>query len=355
MDGKITGLVIDQTRTEGKWYVREIKDANGGVRPLFFRREKGDLIGRLIDKFTHVESAQRYAARHMADLGFDSSESVTDVYATPGKLKPITSERDKLLGERLQRLLSGKAQQAAATRAGAVSPDSPTGEANTLPVTVIRNKSAPKQQLNRLWNACKHHRYDDKQDKGARKDFEHLMGQALRLRSGELVSNDPEVWREIREFIRNLNAAGDAAWSTDAARQEFGHLRDHFFPPAHAALAIGRMRTEAAAIDAGKMGFALERLCDAAPSGRRPALPNDLRESVAHLFQIGLEEHATAEALETVYLPWSPITTSQDVAALNDLRDLATSLQNSARNDDRALLAKSISAIGRRLARIDAS
>ncbi len=350
MEGKITGLVIDQTRTQGKWYVRELDDGNGGVRPLFFRRETSDLIGRLIDKFTHVESAQRYAARHMTDLGFSSADSVTDVYAAPGKLKPITTEQKKLAGERLQALLAGKAAQATAARAGCVSHDLQNDAASSPPVTVIRHPSAPKEPLQSLWNACKHHRFTDKHDKAARKDFEHLMGQALRLQRGELASNDPKVWRECMDFIRHLDNAGDSAWENDAARQKFGQLRDYFFP---AAPAPSQMNAEAVAIEAGKMGFALERLCYAGASALRPELADDVRRSVAHLFQICLEEQSTAPALETVYLPWSQLTTSQDVAALNGLQDLATSLRGFARHDDRVLLDKTIAAIGKRLARIE--
>ena len=349
MEGKITGMVIDQTRTEGKWYVRELKDGNGGVRPLFFRREKSDLVGRLIDKFMHVESAQRYAARHMKELGFDSSERVTDVYSAPGKLKRIANEQKKLAGERLQKLLSGKVALAAATRPGPASRDSLIEADTSPPITVIRNKAVPRQQLDRLWQACRHQRYDNKQDKAAKKDFEHLMGQALRLLRGELASNDPEVWRECREFIRQF---GDGAWTSDAARQDFGQLRNYFFPATNAGPAVPRLDAEQAAVEAGKMGFALERLLNSAGSDAGPGSGEDFRQSLEHVLQLSLEEHSSAQALEIVFLPWPRVETSQDRTELADLLGVAKGLRRLARNDDRALLDKAVTAIERRMARI---
>jgi hypothetical protein len=37
----ITGIVIDQTRETGKWYVREVKNETGdGVKPVFLDERK---------------------------------------------------------------------------------------------------------------------------------------------------------------------------------------------------------------------------------------------------------------------------------------------------------------------------
>jgi len=353
MQGKITGIVIDQTRAEGKWYVRELRDENGGIKPLFFRREKSDLIGRLVDKFRHVESAQRYAARHMDELGFDSTDSMTDVYAAPGKLKLFANERQKLAGERLQRLLAGKAALASAGHAGGASKNAQVDAEGTPPVTVIHNQAAPKEQLDRLWNACRHRRYDDKQDKNARADFDQRMGPVLQLYNGELATNDPAVWRECRQFIDFLDSAGQSAWAGDAARLEFGQLCKYFLPAFDAGPAASRMNVDDAAVEAGKMGFALERFADAAKSGARTAPGNDPRHSLEHMFQVCFEEHASTPALEAVVLPWPKITTSRDQTELTALLAFAQALPRPSRNDDRALLEKTIAAIGMRLARTE--
>jgi predicted RNase H-related nuclease YkuK (DUF458 family) len=83
----IKGIVIDQTRKTGKWYVREVKHETGsGVKPVFFRREKSDLIGKIYDKIVGAESAQRYAATHINELTEKTPVDVSNIVDDSGNL-----------------------------------------------------------------------------------------------------------------------------------------------------------------------------------------------------------------------------------------------------------------------------
>ncbi len=347
MGGNITGLVIDQTRSTGKWYVREAKDQGGGVRPLFFRRDKSDLIGRLADKFGRAESAQRYVARHMDELGLFAPLRMGDVYAAPGVLKPAQEERTKLNGDRLQRLLEAAAASASPP---SVDPLKNEAESNRVPptVTVIRNTASP-ELLNQLWHGCQRPQFSDKQDKRQRKDFEKLMGQAMLLQRGELSTNDPAIWKECREFVNYLNRGGADAWSDKKAFAAFTDIRNFFLPPASRVTA----ETDATviAIEAGKTGFALERIVESS----RFNIPADHRglhqSNLQHAFQIYLEEISSADAMETVVLPWRRLQTADDPAALSGLLGFTQGIRASDPGDQ-DLIGKAVQALRSRLARV---
>lgn len=109
MKPAITGIVIDQTREAGKWYVREVKDeTGGGVKPVFFRREKSDLIGRIYDKIIGAESAQRYAATHINELTEKTPVDVSNIVDDSSKLNFPPAKPEKITAEDLETLLERK-------------------------------------------------------------------------------------------------------------------------------------------------------------------------------------------------------------------------------------------------------
>ena len=204
MGVKISGIVIDQTRTEGKWYVRELKDENGGVTPMFFRREKSDLIGRLIDKFKGAKSAQRYAASHMAELGFGRTENMNNVSAANSEMVASNKTRNKLESTDLQNLLDIEAQRKFESSLLPASDDAAAG--SRLPVTVMRHKPDRKRELDLLWAE-----FEPRlgASKSAKNEFYTTMALAIGLYRRDLTSSDPKLWDKCEKFLNVL--AGHAS------------------------------------------------------------------------------------------------------------------------------------------------
>lgn len=351
MGANISGIVIDQTRTEGKWYVRELKNENGGVTPMFFRREKSDLLGRLVDKFRHVESAQRYAARHMSDLGFQHHEEIGSVYATSGKLRPTADERDKLLSERLQQLLNDKVAQSGINPLVSTAPTTHGADVeSSCPVTVILNKSDLNQELHVLWDSFKRH--FSLQSKNDKKAFYEEMGNAIRLSRGELRTSDPKVWETSKELIKYISLRDDGDALQGTSRKTWQTLCDFFAPATPASEPSPQAAVDHAFHIAGKASFVLEDICEAR-SANASMSPKEFKQALQQIFRIYLEETATAEAAEAVSDLLPPIAVTLDGTALSRLLILArevlddSSLTLPAGDSD--LLSKAADAVSHRL------
>lgn len=203
MDLKITGMIIDQTHGSGKWYVRETKDETGdGIKPVFFRRDKTDLLGRLIDKFRGVESAQRYAAAHFNELGFKVHAEISDVLDDSGMLKKPEKKTEKLEADHLQSLIDGKCSLTSSKRPKeSMQQDSD----QDLSITVVIKSDEKKIQgeVDQLWS---HFRMAGKSESrgGYEEDtFKRLMQLSLQLESG-LARADAKSWGVCYDFIYDL-------------------------------------------------------------------------------------------------------------------------------------------------------
>ena len=207
MDLKITGMIIDKTHESGKWYVRETKDETGdGIKPVFFRRDKTDLFGRLIDKFRGVESAQRYAAAHFNELGFKVHAEISDVLDDSGMLKKpekkTEKKTEKLEADHLQSLIDGKCSLTSSKR-----PKETIQQASDqdLSITVVIKSDEKKIQgeVDQLWS---HFRMAGKSESrgGYEEDtFKRLMQLSLQLESG-LAKADAKSWGVCYDFIYDL-------------------------------------------------------------------------------------------------------------------------------------------------------
>lgn len=156
MAKKITGLIIDQTCLEGKWYARELKDHDGGVTTLFFRRKKTDWFGRLVDKlFLGAKSGQRYAASHFDALGFKIRLSHDEVFTSGGAIRKGVNERDKLTPQRLQDLIHQKQTQASKGWLPPPEPNAPVQQEDLLPVAVVLDNTSLRNEIRPFWTACR--------------------------------------------------------------------------------------------------------------------------------------------------------------------------------------------------------
>ncbi len=226
MEVKISGIVIDQTRTEGKWYVRELKDKNGDVTPMFFRREKSDLIGRLVDKFRRVESAQRFAASHMKELGFHLDHPIGYLIVDKGKIIPEPNEREKLQNSRLELLLKDKVTQASATTMTHSKNEESVQSASH--VTVILRKSDLNQELSLLWDDFKH--LWGAQNKNDKKAFFKAMGDAIRLSRRDMVTSDPKVWERCRGLVKQFSTLEESLRLQGSSKTTWETIRSFFAP-----------------------------------------------------------------------------------------------------------------------------
>ncbi len=351
MGANISGIVIDQTRTEGKWYVRELKNENGGVTPIFFRREKSDLLGRLVDKFRHVESAQRYAARHMSDLGFQYREKLGSVYAASGKLRPTADERHKLVSERLQQLLNKKVAQSGINPLESTAPTQNGADVeSSCPVTVILSKSDLNKELNPLWDSFKRH--FSLQGKNDKKEFYEEMGNAIRLSRGELRTSDPKVWETSKDLIKYISLRDDGDALQGTSRTTWQTLCDFFAPATTAPEPSPQTDVDHALHIAGKASFALDDICEAR-SANASMSPQEFRQAMQQIFRIYLEETSTAEAAEAVSDLLPPIAVTLDGTALSRLLTLAREVLDDSSSTllagDQDLLSKAADAVSHRL------
>ncbi len=323
----ISGIVIDQTRTDGKWYVRELRDKNGDVTPVFFRREKGDLLGRLIDKFRHVESAQRYAASHLDALGFQHHVDLGDVYATEGVLRSSVNERDKLLSTSLQALLDEKVKQSD-IMPSARTDDREITEA-ACHVTVIRHQSDLNQDLSHLWEGFREH--VGAQNKNDKKAFFKEMGDALRLWRGDMVSNDPRVWETCRKLVEHISLRADGRGLQESSKATWEALRDFFAPAASAPAPEHAQRLDAdhAFYIASKASLLQEELWSARPASSSMS-QQEFKQALQQIFRIYLEETSTKKAVEAVSGLLPPIDVALDGAELSRLLLLAQEMLNHA-------------------------
>ena len=221
---KITGIIIDQTKTEGKWYVREIKDGDN-IKPMFFRRDKADLLGRLVDKLRGAESGQRYAVAHRSELKLLDSVELQSIFDPEIYGKPTSQLPEKFTHEKLQNLLDQTL----------ASPDKP----QDVSITTIKtkDKAGLKNHVSQLWENYRQPTYQNKQHTLSKSDFMRLMTQALQLHSKEMVSNDPKIKEECVDFVIRLRDAGEVAWKTTEAKTEVDLLIEHFKPAYYAAKA----------------------------------------------------------------------------------------------------------------------
>lgn len=221
MKPAITGIVIDQTREAGKWYVREVKDeTGGGVKPVFFRREKNDLIGRLYDKLRGAESAQRYAAAHLDELDESSRDDPRNIMNDQGFLTLAKSRTKKLDAETLQKLLDRKCEL--------VGPGKPSEGPQKIDdgvslVTVITAKDkALKREVDRLWSSFQG------ADNISKDDFKRLMQLSLQIAEDHVKSNDIKILNECKNFIGKLSSEGTGAWKNQQVPEKFQFLKIFF-------------------------------------------------------------------------------------------------------------------------------
>lgn len=221
MKPAITGIVIDQTREAGKWYVREVKDeTGGGVKPVFFRREKNDLIGRLYDKLRGAESAQRYAAAHLDELDESSRDDPRNIMNDQGFLTLAKSRTKKLDAETLQKLLDRKCEL---VRPGKPSEGPQKIDDGVSLVTVITAKDkALKREVDRLWSSFQG------ADNISKDDFKRLMQLSLQIAEDHVKSNDIKILNECKNFIGKLSSEGPGAWKNQQVPEKFQFLKIFF-------------------------------------------------------------------------------------------------------------------------------
>ncbi len=221
MNPVITGIVIDHTRETGKWYVREVKNETGdGVTPIFFRREKSDLIGRISDKLRGAESAQRYAASHINELTGNTPVDVSNIADDSGNLNFPQDRPKKLTAEDLQALLDHKRQLVGKGRAN----EGPqTTDDGVSLVTVITAKDkALKREVDQLWSSYQGSEIVSKDD------FKRLMQLSLQLAAGHLKSSDPKVWHDCKNFVSRLSSEHEEAWKNQQVPEKFQSLKTFF-------------------------------------------------------------------------------------------------------------------------------
>jgi len=218
----ITGIVIDHTRETGKWYVREVKNETGdGVTPIFFRREKSDLIGRISDKLRGAESAQRYAASHINELTVATPVDVSKIADERGILHFPQDRPKKLTAEALQALLDRKCQL---VNSGRPNEGPHTIDDGVSLVTVIStaNKKELKREVDQLWSSYQGSEIVSKDD------FKRLMQLSLQLAAGHLQSSDPKVWNHCKNFVSRLSSEHEEAWKNQQVPEKFQSLKTFF-------------------------------------------------------------------------------------------------------------------------------
>ena len=221
MNPVITGIVIDHTRETGKWYVREVKNETGdGVTPIFFRREKSDLIGRISDKLRGAESAQRYAASHIYELTGNTPDDVSNIADDSGEIRLERHRQKKLTAEALQALLYHKSQL---VDKGRTNEGPQTIDDGVSLVTVITAKDkAFKREVDQLWS-------NYKGTSGVSKtNFKRLMQLSLQLAVGHLKSSDPKVWNDCKNFVSRLSSEHEEAWKNQQVPEKFQSLKTFF-------------------------------------------------------------------------------------------------------------------------------
>ena len=226
MNAKITGIIIDQTRSKGKWYVREIPDKNGdGVQPLFFRREKNDLFGKLIDKIKGAQSAQRYAAAHVNELNIPHQISAAEITEQTLKQKPTYNTH---------KWESALVEQFLTDRVGNL-----TAQSGVMTTSVIDNSKqhVNKRQIEKFWQLYDQSKSNQSDEKITKKEFTRLMKQSVDLMSKSLITNDASVHGECEKFIRNLCDADDPSFewslgSSEPAQDLFTNLKEFFIAEA---------------------------------------------------------------------------------------------------------------------------
>lgn len=226
MVAKITGIIIDQTHSDGKWYVREMPNKNGdGVQPLFFRREKNDLVGRLIDKLKGAQSAQRYAATHVNELNITNQTSAKEITSETLNQNP-TYNSYKWDSASLEKFLTDRASN--------LPPQS--GEITTS--LIDNNKQrANKGQIEKFWRLYDNNKNNQSGEKLTKKEFTRLMKQSVDLMSKSLITNDASVHDECKVFIRNLCKSDGTPfeWSllnTELTNDLFTELKEFFIAEA---------------------------------------------------------------------------------------------------------------------------
>jgi hypothetical protein len=218
----ITGIVIDHTRETGKWYVREVKNETGdGVKPVFFRREKSDLIGRIYDKMLGAESAQRYAAAHITELTTTSPVDVSNIVDDSGNLKPPPKKPEKITAEALQSLLDRKCKLVDSAQPNE-GPQKIDDGVSLVTVISTANKKELKREVDQLWS-----RYQGTEIV-SKDDFKRLMQLSLQLAGGHVKSNDPEVWNDCENFVGRLSSEGGEAWKNQQVPEKFQSLKTFF-------------------------------------------------------------------------------------------------------------------------------
>ena len=294
---KITGIIIDQTRTAGKWYVREIPNKTGdGIAPVFFRREKTDLMGRLIDKAKGVQSAQRYAAKHMHDLAIapalDTSKITSEAL---GQVK-------KLENKALETSLHEIAERVSSPPVGLI-------------VTVINKnqRGTSKTVVEELWKSCTHSSFDDKSNKSQKKEFIRLLNQSLDLSSGRMTTNDPSIRMECFAFVKDLSNNNNSPfhWTCDVSEATLNIWSK---------LESDVLQTST---PVGKNIASMNRLLSKISSGRSAEESTKLEFLLKVAFQIYYENQTSGTSSPSYLLPWKPVEIPQ---TLQEIRDISLRL-----------------------------
>ena len=294
---KITSIIIDQTRTEGKWYVREVPNKTGdGVAPVFFRREKTDLLGRLIDKAKGVQSAQRYATKHIHDLYIAPAQDPSNIKLETLQQKNFSVK--KLENKVLEEFLDIKAKSAGS-------------EPVDLKVTVISgNQSGTSKALvEELWKSCTGPSFNDKSNKSEKREFIRLLNQSLDLSSGRITTNDPSVRRACEQFVQNLNHNNNLPghWAlsiSKKAQDTWYELQNNFL---QAFSPLGK-NTES-------MNELLSKISEK-PSFKQG---DDLQHLLKTAFQIYYEDQTSGTSSSSYPLPWEPVEIPKTLQSLRDL------------------------------------
>ena len=222
MNPVITGIVIDQTRETGKWYVREVKnEAGDGVKPVFFRREKSDLIGRIYDKIVGAESAQRYAAAHITELTTASSVDVSNIVDDSRNLKLPPEKPEKITAEALQSLLDRKCKLVESSQPNE-GPQKVDDGVSLVTVISTANKKELKREVDQLWSSYQGTEIVSKDD------FKRLMQLSLQLSTGHVKSNDTKVWFDCKIFVGRLSSERGEAWKNQQVPENFQSLKTFF-------------------------------------------------------------------------------------------------------------------------------
>ena len=222
MNPVITGIVIDQTRATGKWYVREVKNETGdGVKPVFFRREKSDLIGRIYDKMLGAESAQRYAAAHINELTTTSPVDVSNIVDDSGNLKLPLEKPEKITADDLQSLLDRKCRLVDSAQPNE-GPQKLDDGVSLVTVISSANKKELKREVDQLWSS-----YQGTSNV-SKDDFKRLMQLSLQLAGGHVKSNDPKVWDDCENFVGRISSERGKAWKNQQVPEKFQSLKTFF-------------------------------------------------------------------------------------------------------------------------------